>query len=644
MNRYGYLAGALALAATVSCALAQRMGTVALTPSRTVAERVVTLEGNVHPLARADFDAGAVSADLRMERMVLLLSASPAQQAELDALVAAQQDTGSPLFHQWLTPAEFGARFGVHAQSLAQVTTWLTQQGFTVSEVPAGNRLVVFSGTAGQVSDAFHIEMRHYVVNGESHIANAQDAQIPAALGGLVSGIVSLHDFRRSAEIEARLPLEAGIGGRPALEPGATAGSQPEYTAGGTHYVFPSDFATIYDLDPLYDAGTTGAGVSIAIAGRSNINLSDVAMFRSVAGLAENVPAVITPQTDPGLVADDQQESTLDVEWSGATAPAASVTLVAEPSTATTDGVDLAAAYIVNHAVASVVSVSYGTCEQEMGVTERAFYNALWEQAAAQGMSVFVASGDAGAAGCSAATASEGAGAAVNGLCSSPYSTCVGGTEFNEGSNSAADWAATNSAGYSSALGYIPEQVWNESALNGGVGLWASGGGVSAVYAQPAWQATVSGTAAANGMRSVPDVALAAAHHDGAVMVEDGSFSIVSGTSVSAPAFAGIMALVTQKMGGTGEGNANPGLYALVDAEQSPFHSTPAGNNSVPGVEGYWASGAAYNLGTGLGSVDASLLADDWVSAFAAQATAVCSRLKLVRMRCAAPQRPLLPR
>ena len=360
-----------------------------------------------------------------MERMVLLLSASPAQQAELDALVAAQQDTGSPLYHQWLTPAEFGARYGVNPQSLAQVTAWLTQQGFAVSEVPAGNRLVVFSGTAGQVSDAFHVEMRHYVVNGVNHIANAQDAQIPAALGGVVSGIVSLHDFRRSAEIEARLPVEVGIGARPALRPGAIAGSQPEYTAGSTHYVFPADFAAIYDLGPLYDSGTTGAGVSIAIAGRSNINLSDVAMFRSAASLAENVPTVVTPETDPGLVANDQQESTLDVEWSGATAPAAAVTLVAEPSTATTDGVDLAAAYIVNHAVASVVSVSYGTCEQEMGAAERAFYNALWEQAAAQGMSVFVASGDAGAAGCSTATASEGADAAVNGLCSSPYSTCV---------------------------------------------------------------------------------------------------------------------------------------------------------------------------------------------------------------------------
>ena len=596
--------------------------------------QVIPLEGNVHPLARADYDAGAVSVETRMDRMVLQLAPSLEQQAELDALVSAQQNRQSALYHQWLTPTEYGARFGVSAKQLAQVTAWLVEQGFTVDEIPAGNRLVVFSGNAGQVSDAFHTEMRRYVVNGIRHIANAQDAQIPAALSEVVRGVVSLHDFRRSPEIRARRPMDTGaLGGEP----------RPEYTAGGTHYLFPADFAAIYDLNPLYSAGTTGAGVSIAIAGRSNIELSDVALFRAAAGLAAQTPSVLLPGADPGLVEEDQNESTLDVEWSGAAAPAASVSLVVAPSTSTTDGVDLAAAYIVNHAVAPVVSVSYGSCEAEMGATEMAFYNALWEQAAAQGMSVFVASGDAGAAGCDPASASRGSGAAVNGLCSSPYSTCVGGTELNEGSTAAQNWAATNSADYGSALGYIPEVVWNESALDGGSELWASGGGASTVYAQPLWQADVSGTATANGMRAVPDVALSAADHDGAMMVEHGSFWIVSGTSVSAPSFAGIMALVTEKTGGW-QGNANPELYGLVDAEQNPFHATPAGNNSVPGAEGFWAAGAAYNLATGLGSVDGAKLVDNWVNAFAAQPPIGCPRLRLVRMRCALPPQAFLRR
>jgi subtilase family serine protease len=530
--------------------------------------------------------------------MMLELKPTSGQQSALDALVRAQQNPRSPLYHHWLTPAEFGARFGVSARNLARVTTWLTKHGFTVNEIPADRRVIVFSGTAGQVLDAFHTEMNRYLVNGVTHIANAQDPQIPAALAGVIGGIVSLHDFRHVSQIKARRPLSA----------------QPEYTAGSTHYIFPADFAAIYDLNSIYNSGTNGTGTAIAIAGRSNINVSDVAAFRSLSGLPQAAPQVTLAGTDPGLVTADQDESTLDVEWSGAVAPEAAVKLVIAASTATTDGVDLAAQYIVNHATAPVVVAGYGSCEQEMGAAGLAFYNNLWEQAASQGMSVFVASGDAGAAGCSAASSSSGSEAAINGMCSSPYATCVGGTEFNEGSNSAEYWAPANSAGNGSALGYIPEEVWNESAANGGAGLWASGGGVSTVYAQPAWQAGVSGAGEANGMRAVPDVSLAAADHDGYVVAENGSYWIVSGTSVATPSFAGIMALVIEKMGGTGLGNANVGLYPLVNASHNPFHATPSGNNSVPGVVGYAASGTAYNLATGLGSVDGAVLVNSWGS------------------------------
>jgi subtilase family serine protease len=525
--------------------------------------------------------------------MLLVLKSSAAQQAALDALVEAQQDPSSPQYQQWLTPAEFGAQFGVDDSDLALVTTWLAAHGFTVEEVSAGRRLMVFSGTAAEVSSAFHTELHRYRVEGVEHIANSSDPQIPAALAGIVGGVVTLSDFRRTSQI-------------------ATKVAQPESSAGSTHNVFPADFATIYDLNPLYSAGTTGSSVAIAIAGRSNINLSDVETFRSIAGLAANTPAVSVDGADPGLVTGDQVESTLDVEWGGAVAPAAEVNLVVAASTRTTDGIDLASAYIVNHATAPVVSVSYGSCEQEMGSAELAFYNSLWEQAASQGMSVFVASGDAGAAGCQQGNATTGTATAVNGLCSSPYATCVGGTEFNEGAHAAQYWSAANSSAYGSALGYIPEAVWNESALDGGTGLWASGGGASAVYAQPAWQQNVSGTAAAGGMRAVPDVSLSAANHDGYFMVENGNFWVVSGTSVAAQSFGGIMALVTAKENGKGQGSANPRLYALTSAVPDPFHPTSSGNNTVPGVEGFSADGATYNLATGLGSVDGALLVNGW--------------------------------
>jgi pseudomonalisin len=586
------LAGLLILAAGCAIGMGQRPVNRILGPIREA--EIVTLEGNVHPLAREEFDRGVVSPGVELGRIVLELEPTAAQQAELDALVAAQDDPHSPLYQQWLTPAEYGARFGASAEDVSRITVWLNGHGFTVEEVPASNRLIVFSGTAGQVAETFHTGIHRYVVNGVEHIANAQDPQIPAALHGLVGGVVSLHDFRRRSEIETR----------------TAPGAQPLYTSGSTHYLFPADWATIYDLNPLYAAGTTGMGSSIAIAGRSNINVGDVTAFRATAGLAANNPAVILAGADPGLVTGDQDEATLDVEWSGAIAPAASVMLVVGTSTETTDGVDLSAQYIVNHALAPVVSTSYGSCEQEMGTAELAFYNSLWEQAASQGMSTFVASGDAGAAGCYEGSSTSGSGTAVNGLCSSAYATCVGGTEFNEGSNPAQYWTATNSANYGTALSYIPEEVWNESGLDGGYGLWASGGGMSVVYAQPAWQKDVSATSV--GMRTVPDVAVAAAEHDGYVIYENGSYSVVSGTSASSPSFAGMMALVVQKQGATGLGNANPELYSLSNAAQNPFHATPSGNNSVPGVTGFTASGAEYNLATGLGSVDGALLVSEW--------------------------------
>jgi subtilase family serine protease len=570
---------------------------------RQIDERLaVTLEGNVHPLARAEFDRGLVSPDIRLEQMVLVLKTSASRQAELDAMVEAQHDPQSPFYHRWLTPAEYGARFGVSAQQMAQVTGWLAGHGFEVNEIPVSNRLIIFSGSAGQVADTFHTELHHYRVDGVTHMANAESPQIPAALTGVVEGIVSLHDFRRTPAMTRRRAVEGP----------AAVREQPQYSSGSTHYLFPADFAAIYNLKPLYSEGTSGAGTSIAIVGRSNINLSDVSAFRAESGLAANSPAVILVGADPGLVSGDQDESTLDVEWSGAVAPSATVKFVVGASTVTSDGVDLSAQYIVNHALAPVVSTSYGSCEQQMGAAELAFYNSLWEQAASQGMSSFVASGDSGAAGCSYGSSTSGAATAVNGLCSSTYSTCVGGTQFNEGSNSAAYWATANSTGYGSALGYIPEVVWNESGSSGGTGLWASGGGVSLVYAQPSWQQGVSGTSAANGMRAVPDVALSAAGHDGYIIYENGSSWVISGTSAAAPSFAALMALVVESQGGNAQGNANAGLYPLLNSTHNPFHNTPSGNNSVPGVAGFTASGAPYNLATGLGSVDGAVLVSSW--------------------------------
>ena len=564
--------------------------------------QVETLYGNVHAMARAEFDQGMVEAEAQLNKLVLQLEPSAAQQAELDALVEAQHNSHSPLYHKWLTPAQYGARFGASTQDLARITRWLTSHGFTVDEIPASHRQVIFSGTVGQVEDTFHTEMHHYRVNGASHVANSQDPQIPAALSGVVSGIVSLHSFRHTSAIQSR----TAIGAR------STSALRPQYSNGSTHYISPADWATIYNLNSLYSAGTNGTGVSIAVVGRSNINLSDVNGFRSATGLKANPPTVILVSSDPGLLSGDQDESTLDVEWAGATAPSASVKFVVAKSTSTTDGIDLSAQYIVNHVTAPIMTTSYGSCEASMGATEMAFYNSLWQQAASEGISSFVSSGDSGAAGCYGGSATSASGTGVNGLCSSQYATCVGGTQFNEGTNYAQYWSANNSTGYGSALSYIPEVTWNESGSNGGTGLWATGGGASIYYTQPTWQKGISGASASNGMRAVPDVSMTASSHDGYIIEENGGLYIIAGTSASSPAFAGLMALVVQAKGGTGVGNANAGLYPLVNASKNPFHPTPSGNNSVPGVTGFTASGATYNLATGLGSVDGALLVSSW--------------------------------
>jgi len=546
-----------------------------------------------HPLARPEFDAGRIAAETPMDRIILVLQADAAQEQELNELLTAQQDSSSPLFHQWLTPEDFGRRFGLSDHDLNQVVRWLQDQGFAIELVASGGRQIVFSGTAGQVENAFRTEIHEYRINGVVHHANAGDVEIPAALAPVISGIVSLHDFR-SKPMHARL-----------------AAVTPEYTAGGgVHYIAPGDFATIYNLWPLYGSSTTGTGQSIAVVARSNLKLADVQGFQTKFGLPPSTPTVIVNGKDPGVLSSDEQgEVTLDTEWAGAVAQNATIQVVVSASTQSTDGVDLSAQYIVNHNLASIVSVSFGGCESQMGRSENQFWNSLWQQAAAQGMSVFVASGDAGASECDDPSATIGTVSDVNGLCSSPYSTCVGGTQFDDTATPGAFWLSTNSTTRGSATGYIPEISWNES---GGTGLWASGGGASHTYAKPSWQ---SGPGVpADGHRDVPDVALASASHDGYLFNLNGQYYSASGTSLATPSFAGLMALIDGRQGGR-QGNANPSLYTLAanqaNGGSTVFHDITTGNNTVPGVTGYTA-GHGYDLVTGLGSVDANLLVNAW--------------------------------
>ncbi|HZC25164.1 MAG TPA: S53 family peptidase, partial [Candidatus Binatia bacterium] len=576
--------------------------------------QLTTLQGNTHPLARAEFDLGTAPASLPMQRMLLVLKRSPQQESTLAKLLDDQQDKNSPNYHKWVSPEQFGKQFGPTDNDMQVITSWLQSHGFEVGATK-GRGVLEFSGSASQVRETFHTTIHKYLVNGEQHWANASDPQIPSALTPAVAGVASLNDFRPRA-----MNSPAGAFSRDPVTGKITA-VHSEFTfpagcvendkvQGACYYALgPYDFATIYDVLPLWNAGINGTGETIAIVGESNINVQDVANFRSLFGLPVNNPTVILNGPDPGL-APDESEADIDVQWSGAVAPNATIDFVVSQSTESTAGVDLSAVYIVENNLAPVMSESYGYCELGLGASGNQFYSNLWQQAAAEGITVFVSSGDNGSAGCDNINTNPPApaqyGLKVSGFASTPYNVAVGGTDFNDFSNPATYWSiSNNSTTQASALSYIPETTWNDSCTNaifGTVGFSTNAetncndsrlvnfvvpeggsGGVSNCttpsgltpascaggYAKPSWQ---SGTGVpADGKRDIPDVSLFASN---GFM---GSFYIIcqsdqtygtcnlnstsyflgfGGTSVSSPAFAGILALGNQQTGSR-QGNAN---------------------------------------------------------------------------------------
>src|SRR6185369_3735263 len=498
----------------------------------------------------------------------------------------------------------YGKRFGISDDDLAEVTAWLQRRGFSIDEVGASRGWINFSGTVGQVERAFKTPIHDYKVNGKLYHANSKDPEIPRALADVVNGVVTLHNF-------GRVPMNHGFT------------PVPEYTSGSSHYIAPADFSTIYNTNALYSAGINGSGQTISIVGRTDIALGDVQYFRSFFGLPANDPIFVHNGTDPGnLGGGEEGEADLDVEWSGATAPNATIKFVISASTSTTDGVDLSAQYIVNNNVAKIMSTSFGQCESSMGTTENTFYSNLWSQAASQGITSFVSSGDSGAAGCNGGNDTTGSGQAVSGLASTANNVAVGGTQFNDNASPSTYWNSSNNAtNQSSAKSYIPEVAWNESGtVTGGSGLWASAGGKSTTYTKPSWQVCVGVPATNN--RYVPDISLTAAGHDGYLVVTGhtstaSGLGSVGGTSASSPSFAGLMALVNQKTGQSW-GNANTKFYSLANAQYSGtagaatiFHDVTSGNNSVPGVTGF-SCGTGYDAVTGVGSVDANALVNNF--------------------------------
>lgn len=561
--------------------------------------RSVLVRGSVPYRARPAYDQGPVDSGFPLGNITLLLKPSARQQADLEQLLAQQQDPASPNYHKWLTPEEYATRFGASSADLEQIADWLRSQGFSVRYTARGRDFISFSGTAGQVETALHTPIHRYRIGAETHFSNAGDLALPAAVEPMVGGILGLDDFHPRPHHKRAFPTFTG--------------------ADGTHYLLPDDLATIYDFMPMYSYGYLGDGQSIVIVGQSDVDLTDVQSFRDTFGLPATRIQMVPTGNYPGFDPNGEVEADLDLEWAGAVARSAQLIFVYS------DDANYSAFYAIDNNLAPVISESFGLCEYQIGSNRMglASFEPEAQKANALGITWLVSSGDSGAAGCDDGVPVATQGMGVSLPASIPEVTAVGGTEFNEGGGSY--WSNGNGLYGGSALSYIPETSWNDTVALGS--LAASGGGVSSIYRKPSWQAGPG--VPADGARDVPDVSLAAASaHDPYLVVSQGSVIGVGGTSAAAPSFAGMVALLNeylvknQVQSNAGLGNINPKLYSLAAGGATGiFHDITTGNNIVPcqagtpncdsGQFGYRA-GPGYDLVTGLGSVDAFNLFTTW--------------------------------
>ena len=616
-------------------------------------------------------DVGAAPDDLALRGLSVVLNRTPEREQALQQRLLQLQDPGATQYHQWLSPTDFGKQFGSSDDDIEVVKNWLSVAGLHVNGISNNRSQIFFSGSAAIVEKAFATPLHFFRGDDGMRIGNTLDPQIPQALLPAVHTIRGLHAWQhRSMTHAVRGSSTASASSRRPLDTYCPSGGACEYT------VFPTDFAKIYDLDAANVSSLTGSGQTIAIVGRARVDNSDLTNYQSISSLTFASPTVIVPPdgVDPGNPATtcstsnpdtcdsppdsvlDQLEATLDVERAASIAPQANILLIVSSDvhssngTLLADGSDIATNYAIDTdpVPAKILSISFGSCEADAGEGGTEEEAQLFEQAAAEGISVFVASGDAGAAGCEGgpkSTPSANQTLGVNDLCASGFVTCVGGTEFADTSNPTLYWASSDGANFLSALGYIPEGAWNDPLdSNGKPQYAASGGGVSIYEPTPSWQ-TGPGVPGTQG-RYVPDVSFAASNREpyfscvaaaggSCVIDSNNEFNFIGGggTSASTPSMAAITALLDEQTG-SAQGNLNPRLYALaMNASNGVFHDITIAssgisdctvtvpslcNNSTPGPNGLNGGLAGYTVGngydevTGLGSIDVGKLLANW--------------------------------
>jgi subtilase family serine protease len=528
--------------------------------------RLIAFRGNTRPEANAQNDRGRVDDALPIEHMLLQLKRAPALEQQFDQYIDSLTDRTSPNFRQWMTAAEQGQQYGLAQQDLDAVSSWLKSYGFAVDTIYPNQMVIDFSGTAGEIRQAFHTEIHNLEVRGEHHIANMSDPQIPAALVAVVVGVVSLHDFQPE---QMRVPrVRANYSFSDCTVP-------TDSTGNNCYALVAADLETIYNLNPLFRLGINGSGQTITLVEDSDTYSNDVATYRSTflskwsGTVTTTHPSGSATCTDPGTNSSDG-EADLDAEVAGAMAPDASVVVATCKDGTTTNGVLYAVENLVNSATPpSIISQSYAECEAINGAASNAAFKTAFQTGAAAGVSIFVSAGDAGASGCAPGFTEGGtvalSGIGITGWGETVYNVSVGGTDFEDAYNAtngnptipiSTYWnpPSSNTITDGSAKSYVPEIPWNDScsgyllynyegktagygssgecatstfrstaAAAGGPSACATGGGgtdqtndavvdgTCTGYPKPSWQSGIFGNPA-DGVRDIPDVSLFASN------------------------------------------------------------------------------------------------------------------------------------
>lgn len=598
----------------------------------------VTLQGTVSKGMTTAPDMGAVE-DAKPLRLYMILQRTPEQQAELDNLVARQQQPTAAEYHKWLTPQEVGERFGASQEDIAKITNWLQGQGMTVNGVLNNATFIDFTASAQQVREVFGANLRYYNIGGRRYYANTTEITIPAALQGVVRSMHGLNKLPHHANHTTphHVNYDAATHKWKNLSAASAVTGKPAYnnTADDEYDITPQDYYTIYNVNKVFNGGNLGANATIAVIEESDIEYGtvdsgtglatggDVAVFRKVFGVPGSLKMYVyhgygsDTCTAPGIDPDnsgEEGEAALDAEWATALAPSAKLIFMSCDSK-TDDGIFSSMAALIDNNLADVMSLSYGSSELLFASSDYALLDDMYEQAAAQGQSIIISSGDSGA---DAADQNKPApaisGLNVNGLASSPYITVAGGTDFSDAYDydkanipQSNYWGTTNSTYYGSTLGYIPETAWNSSCAGSltaadlgytgagacnkeGLAYLAGGsGGFSTHYSVPSYQSGITGYSGTT--RAMPDVSMFASsgwwYHalifcdsyaasidpnagnapctDSTGAATPSTFGAAGGTSFVAPALAGIGGLLVSADGR--QGPLNPALYALAKAQ-----------------------------------------------------------------------------